>query len=202
MAIQQLIIILLIAFLLSLSSGIAFYLYNKKKVNKKETAIIIKQNKNNTSLNQFYLDSYNKVFKYKIFRKTLLRLRRRIETLGVYDDMDVRRQVMKLVYHALLIFASVVILLIIFRPGWVMVFWIIVGLLFLSGLLIDQFINKTEIKLLEQLKYYNSRIRHYYQQSKMVDEAAYEAIADVGPEMKIQATRIHEILMKIGRAHV
>ena len=127
-----------------------------------------------------------------------MRIRKKVETVAVYDDLDIRREVMKLFFRGVAIIVGVILILIIFRPGWLIAFWVFVGILFLTGLLTDQFVYKTEMKLLNQLKYYNGRIRHYYQQTKMVDEAAYEAIADVGPEMKVQATKIHQILMSVN----
>lgn len=195
MDLQQLLLPLLIAFAVALIGAIAFVIYETKKQKKKKTTFIKTAKRDNKNLNRIYLQSYNKLIKFRVTRSIMLRIRKKVETLAVYDDMDVRREVMRLFYRGIAIIVFVILLLIVLRPGWLITFWVFVGILFLTGLLTDQFVSKTEMKLLNQLKYYNGRLRHYYQQTKMVDESAYEAIADVGPEMKVQATKIYNILM-------
>lgn len=198
MELQQLILPLLIAFSVALVGTISFIIYESRKQKKKSSAFIKTAKTQNKSISKFYLQSYNKLSRNRLTRGMLMRIRKKVETVAVYDDLDIRREVIKLFFRGIAIVVFVIIVLIVLRPGWLIAFWVFVGILFFAGLLTDQFVYKTEMKLLNQLKYYNGRIRHYYQQTKMVDEAAYEAIADVGPEMKVQATKIHQILMSVN----
>lgn len=194
---KQLIVALSLAAAVAIVGMIAFIIFEKKKQKKKVAQIVKSGKSSNQSLNVFLIKSYAKLGKWRFFNNLLIRIRKKVETVSVYDDMDVRREVMKIFYIMLFLGFGVLFLLLLFRPGWLVAFWVFVGILFGLGLITDQFINRTEMKLLNQLKYYNSRVRHYFQQLKMVDDAAYEAIQDVGPEMKVQATRIHQILTNI-----
>ncbi len=198
MDIKQFILPLSIVFLAVALIVTIYVVYETKKQRKKASAIVKTKKSTNQSLNVIYLKSYNSLIKLKLFKSPLLKIRKKVETIAVYDDMEIRRQTMKIFFRFAAIIIGVLLLLMLIRPGLLFSFWILVGIMFFIGLMTDQFIYKTEMKLLNQLKYYNGRIRHYYQQTHMVDEAAYEAIADVGPEMKVQATKIHNILMSVN----
>lgn len=144
-------------------------------------------------LSKYTQKGYNLIIKIPVLRTILLRIRKKLETLAVYDEFSLRKEIMKIMYGILALTVIILILLLVIRPSWLIIFWICVGLLLLSGILIDFFIYRVEIKLLKQLKEYINRNRFAYQETKMVDEALFEAFQFVGPEMKVHAERIYNI---------
>ncbi len=152
----------------------------------------------NTSLsiqfNKIAQKAYNRLLKIPGVKNIILNIRKRVETLAVYDEYRLRTEVMKIVFSIFALVTIIVILLMFIRPTLLTAFWVLLGILFLSGVLIDYFVYRVENKLLVQLKDFNIRVRTAYQQTKMVDEAIYESIQFVGPEMLIQAEHIHNIL--------
>jgi len=147
--------------------------------------------------NIFAQRSYNLFLRIPILNRFVRYVRRRLEVFSTYDEYSLRREVMKILFTILSVVLFFILLLLFFRPSWLVIFWVFVGLLFLSGTVIDFFVYRVEAKLLKQLKDFNNRVRFYYQQTKMVDEAVYESIQYVGPEMKIHAEKIYDILTSI-----
>ncbi|USK57794.1 hypothetical protein LIS82_27875 (plasmid) [Cytobacillus solani] len=176
--------------------GIYFYLrYQDKKKIKRPTVefgstATTWQVKYNLVSQQAYIRS----LRIPLLKKMVMRIRLRIETLSVYDEYALRREVMRIIFTVGGLITFIVLGLLAFRPGWLVTFWVLLGVLFLSGILIDFFVYRVEAKLLNQLKEFNNRVRFFYQQTKMVDEAIYESIQFAGPEMKVQANRIYSIL--------
>lgn len=138
--------------------------------------------------------SYNLFLRVPGLKHLVIRVRKRIETLSVYDEYTLRREVMKIIFIVLSVIILILILLSIIRPSWLVAFWILLGLLFLTGVLIDFFVYRVEERLLQQLKEFNNRIRFFYHQTRMVEDAIYESMQFVGPEMKTHADRIYNIL--------
>lgn len=147
--------------------------------------------------NRISQKAYVLFMRIPFLKNFVLRIRKRIETLSLYDEYTLRRQVMGIVFTILSFVVLVILTLLIIRPRWIITFWVFVGMLFISGVLIDYFVNRLELKLLNQLKDFNNRVRFYYQQTKMVDEAVYEALQFVGPEMSIQGEWIYRILTSV-----
>lgn len=181
--------LIVLAYLLAMSQ--------RDKNNKRKVLGQNKSKNKNATFNIYAQKGYNQLMRIPGVRKIVLRIRKRIETLSIYDEYTLRREVMKAVFTILAVILIVVLLLILVRPSVMVVFWILLGLVFLSGALIDFFVHRVEMRLLKQLKEFNNRVRFYYQQTKMVDDAIFDATAQVGPEMKIQAERIYEILTSL-----
>lgn len=181
---------------------LALYLYgtqkNKKKKRTTELEFGINQRTSwQSKYNQIAQKAYIKASRIPIIKGLIARIRLRIETLSVYDEYTLRREIMRIVFTIGGFIAFFFLGALLFRPSWLVLFWITLGLLFLSGVLLDFFVTRVETRLLTQLKEFNNRVRFYFQQTKMVDEAIYESIQHVGPEMKIQANRIYSILTSV-----
>lgn len=181
---------------------LALYLYgtqqNKRKNKNAQLEFGINQTTSwQTKYNQFAQKAYIKASRMPIIKGLVARIRLRIETLSVYDEYALRREIMRIVFTIGGFIAFFFLGALLFRPSWLVMFWIVLGLLFLSGVLLDFFVTRVETRLLTQLKEFNNRVRFYFQQTKMVDEAIYESIQHVGPEMKTQANRIYSILTSI-----
>lgn len=145
-------------------------------------------------LNKYTQKGYNIVLRIPILRTALIKIRKKIETLSVYDEYTLRREVMKIIFSIIALFSIGSLALVIIRPSWLVVFWIFLGILMLSGILVDFFVYRVENRLLIQLKNFIVRVTFNYQQTKMVDEAIFDSIQYAGPEMKVHAERINKIL--------
>lgn len=145
-------------------------------------------------LSAFALKSYNVIERIPVLRTIQAKIRKKLETLAVYDEFALRKEVMKIIYSIVALIMIVLMILALLRPSLIVAFWVFVGFLLLSGVLVDFFIYRVEKKLLKQLKEYINRIRFYYQSTKMIDEAVFEAIHDAGNEMKKHAERIDKII--------
>lgn len=145
-------------------------------------------------LSNYTQKSYNFILRIPVLRTVMIRIRKKLETLAVYDEFTLRKEIMKIMYSILVMVVVGLIILVVIRPSWLIIFWVLVGLLLLTGVLIDFFVYRVEIKLLKQLKDYINRNRFAYQETKMVDEALFDSFQYVGPEMKVHAERIYKIL--------
>lgn len=191
------------AVLFFLLSAVAIGYYGNKQYRKQkqenEKKTLLQKRKSNTTLD-YWIEkisqkSYSKLSRMPIVGRLVLNVRTRLETLAVYDEYKLRNEVMKILFKVVttsLVFEAVVA---VFRPSWQVFFFMVLGVVFVSGVMIDFFVYRIEAKLLKELKIFNSRLRYFYQQTKMVDHAVYEAIKYVGPEMAIQANKIYGILM-------
>lgn len=153
------------------------------------------RNKNySVKFTAFALKSYNFIERIPVLRRFQAKIRKKLETLAVYDEFTLRKEVMKIIFAICALVVIVLGFLLVIRPSFLVAFWVFVGFLLLSGILVDFFIYRVERKLLKQLKEYINRVRFYYQSTKMVDEAVFEAIHDAGNEMKNHAERIDKIV--------
>lgn len=180
---------------------IAAILYFDTKKRKKEQVNIggeISKTNKAAQFNKFTQSSYNRFSRIPGFKRIIINIRKRIETLSVYDEYKLRVEVMKIIFSIIALVILIVTVLLFIRPSLMTAFWVLLGLVFLSGVLIDYFVYRVEYKLLSQLKEFNNRIRFFYQQTKMVDEAVYDSLAFVGPEMLAQAEHIYNILTHVN----
>ncbi|MDD1505226.1 hypothetical protein PVA17_21120 [Lysinibacillus sp. CNPSo 3705] len=200
MNIQTIAPYILIVSVLGLILIATFVYFDMKKRKKEQVSIggeISKTNKA-AQFNKFTQGSYNRLMRIPGFKRIILNIRKRIETLSVYDEYKLRTEVMKIIFSVIALVILIVTALLFIRPSLMTAFWVLLGLIFLSGVLIDYFVYRVEYKLLSQLKEFNNRIRFFYQQTKMVDEAVYDSLAFVGPEMLAQAEHIYNILTHVN----
>lgn len=176
--------------------SIAAFLYFDTRKRKKEQALIggISTTSKSVQFNKIAQNAYNRLLRIPGIRNIILNIRKRVETLAVYDEYRLRTEIMKIVFTIFAVTTLIITILLLVRPSLLTAFWVLLGILFLSGVLIDYFVYRVENKLLVQLKEFNNRVRNAYQQTKMVDEAVYDSIQYVGPEMLVQAEHIHNIL--------
>lgn len=173
------------------------YVYNSIRGNKsKKNKLDVFASKPHwkTRYQEFAQKSYSFLMRIPVLKGILARISLRIETLAVYDMYNLREAVMTIVFRIFAVITLVVLSLIVLQPGWLVVFWILLGLLFVSGIMLDFFVYRVENRLLKQQRDFNNRVRFYYTQTKMVDEAIFESMQFVGPEMKVQADRMYQIL--------
>lgn len=173
------------------------YIYNSirgQKSKKNKTDLFASKPHWKSRYQEFSQKSYSFLMRVPVLKGILARISLRIETLAVYDMYNLREAVMTIVFRIFAVITLVVLSLIVLQPGWLVVFWVLLGLLFVSGIMLDFFVYRVENRLLKQQRDFNNRVRFYYTQTKMVDEAIFESMQFVGPEMKVQADRMYQIL--------
>lgn len=188
-------IAIIILTLFSIGGAVVFIIIENKK--KKKNGLPKKKTANK-NFNAFYQKFYVLSSRFRLTNNILLRVRKKIETLAVYDEYSLRRQVAQTFITIISVILVINLALVAIRPGWLITFWIIVGLVFATDLIMDFFIVRVEKKLLPQLKEYLNRIRYFFVQTHMIDEASYESINYVGNEMKVQAQRIQNTLTSVN----
>lgn len=186
--------------LFALIATILYILYEYQKFSKlkreKEQTLGGKRKSQNYSklLNKYAQGIYNILLRIPLVKTGLLQIRKKLETLSVYDEYSLRREVVKIIAVIIGFFTVGCLILLIIQPSWLIVFWILLGLLMLSGAFVEFFVYRVEAKLLVQLKNFINRVNFNYQQTKMIDEAIFDGIQYAGPEMKVHAERIYNII--------
>lgn len=178
---------------------IAFILIQNYQKKQADNAALgkIKVTEKDNAFDQIAQKAYTWSMNIPGIKRFVLNVRKRLETLAVYDEYYLRREVMKIIFFIVSTLLIIVTLLLCIRPSVVVAFWVLIGMLFITGVLTDFFVHKVEDRLLVRLKAFNTRIRVHYQQTKMVDEAIFESMKYAGVEMKVQAERIHHILTSV-----
>lgn len=172
------------------------YLIINSKTKEKESLLVPKKP---SSFKLFYNRLTQKIYVFTLripgVRRLVILIRRKIETVSSLDEYTLRREIMTVLFTIVTLAAAIIIGFSVFRPSWIVMVWVVIGIAFLIGVVIDLFVYRVEYRLLEQIKDYNGKLRYFYQQTKMIDESVYEAGQLVGPEMKKQAERMYDILM-------
>ncbi|MEK5071634.1 hypothetical protein [Sporosarcina sp. FSL K6-1508] len=191
--IQWLAIISISGLIVSISIAI-YYVLRGKKNNELSFNYDVKRATWKSVVDSYSQKMYLYAIRIPLLRSFVRHVRSRIETLSIYDEYALRRQIMFTLYNVFALLLSLVVVLLLVRPSWLIVFWFFLGCLFISSLLVDFFVHRVEMRLLKQLKEFINRIRIFFHETKMVEEAVYAAIPYAGPEMKVQANRIYQIL--------
>lgn len=200
MNIQTIALYILIVSVLGLILIATFVYFDKQKRKKEQVSIggAISKTTKAAQFNKLAQASYNRLIRIPGFKRIILSIRKRVETLAIYDEYKLRTEIMKIIFSIIALVLLIVTILLFIRPGLMIAFWVLLGLVFLSGILVDYFVYRVEYKLLSQLKEFNNRVRFFYQQTKMVDEAIFDSLAFVGPEMLAQAEHIYNILTHVN----
>ncbi|MFD1736222.1 hypothetical protein ACFSCX_06545 [Bacillus salitolerans] len=139
--------------------------------------------------------SYIGLIRIPILRGYIRKIRLRLETVSAFDEYKLRQETMKIVFVILGSSGFIILLSSLLSRNLLFVFLIILAVMFLTDVLEDVFIHRLEDRLLRQLKDYIAEVRHHFQQTKMVDQAIYEATLVAQHEVKIQTEKIYDILI-------
>ena len=150
-----------------------------------------KQNK--YSMDVIYQKLYNFYTAVPVFKRYVLKIRRKLEIIHMQDEYKTRRQASSIITKALAIIIPVTIAVILFTendPLLLLLFEV-----FLIETLMSGMIDKYDTKLLKQQIDFFAEIRHAYHEFNMVEEAIYEVSQNDELEVSIQGQRIYEILI-------
>lgn len=146
------------------------------------------------SLSPILLKSYAVFITIPPLRYYVDRCRKRLSTLHICDEFELRRMTMKLVYSLLFILMSGFILLLIIHPTISFFIVLLITGVVIQKLMLDSFVQKLEKRLLEQMLRFFTEVRYAYHQHGMVADAIEEAGEVVGQEIGVQANIIYEAI--------
>ena len=153
-----------------------------------------KQNK--YSMDVIYQKLYNFYTEVPIFKRYVLKIRRKLEIIHMQDEYKTRRQTSKIITKALCIIIPVTIAVIVFTKSDPLLLVILLLFeVFLIETLMSGMIDKYDTKLLKQQIDFFAEIRHAYHEFNMVEEAIYEVSQNDELEVSIQGQKIYEILI-------
>ena len=176
------------------------YLVIRSKTNKGDMKKI-RQLREGTKQNKFSRDViYQKLYNFytsvPVFKRYVLKIRRKLEIIHMQDEYKTRRQASKIITQALCIIIPVTIAVIVFAKSDPLLLVILLLFeLFLIETIMSGMIDKYDTKLLKQQIDFFAEIRHAYHEFNMVEEAIYEVSQNDELEVSVQGQRIYEILI-------
>ena len=176
------------------------YLVIRSKTNKGDMKKI-RQLREGTKQNKFSSDViYQKLYNFytsvPVFKRYVLKIRRKLEIIHMQDEYKTRRQASKIITQALCIIIPVTIAVIVFAKSDPLLLVILLLFeLFLIETIMSGMIDKYDTKLLKQQIDFFAEIRHAYHEFNMVEEAIYEVSQNAELEVSVQGQRIYEILI-------
>lgn len=111
------------------------------------------------------------------------------------DELKLRCQTMKLVYGITGAFGSSIAILTALHPDVLFVLSLLITAVVLQDLLLDGYVNRLQVKLLEQLLDFFAAVRHAFHRHGMVSDAIEEAGEAAGREIGVHAHWISEALV-------
>lgn len=186
--------------LFAFATVVIIYTLKNKDNSDNTSSIYLRENKHSLkiaidqSLSRLLLKSYVIFIKIPPLRYYVDRCERRLSTLQINDEFELRRMTMKMVYSLLFVSMSGIVLLLFLHPtvSFFIVF-LITGVI-IQRLMLDTFVQKLERRLLEQMLRFFTEIRYAYHRHGSVEDAIEEAGEAVGQEIGIQANKIYEAI--------
>lgn len=142
----------------------------------------------------FFFVAYNVFIRIRIFKRYLLRIRKRIEILEMSDNWTVSRKTIKFAMASLGVPAVMLIALLLMQIDLYYFAVCLITIVLVHNSILSILIDRIENRLLQLLEKFIGDVRHHYHEHGMIDEAIYDAIEDSKYEMALHATKIYEIL--------
>ena len=195
---QVIFIIMGVSVALMVVIGIAYYIMNKKmqKSDYKKIQNLQRGTKASAFSSEIMYQKLYIFFSRVPFRKRyVLKLRRRLEILNIYDEYITRRDVAKILTKALVILIPLIIItILVTKSNYLLMFILLIFELFMIDILIEGSVDKKDNELLTQQLDFFSEIRHAYHEFNMVEEAIYQVSQDDEKDISRQGEKIYEIL--------
>ena len=143
-----------------------------------------------------YQNLYNFYTSVPIFKRYVLKIRRKMEIIHMQDEYKTRLQTTQIITKALAIIIPVTIAVILFtRTDPLLLVILLLFEIFLIETIMSGMIDKYDTKLLKQQIDFFAEIRHAYHEFNMVEEAIYEVSQNDELEVSVQGQKIYEILI-------
>ena len=176
------------------------YFFISKKVNKKETkyiASLVEGTKQTSmSMDIFYQRFYLFCTKVPVFRRYVLKLRRRLEIINLDDEYLTRKQAAQIMFKTVFIaFPVTIFIILLTKSNTLLMSTLLLLEVFLIESIITGMVDKIDNNLLKQQIDMFSEIRHAYHETNMIEEAIYEVAQIDEVEVSRQAEKIYEVLI-------
>lgn len=165
-------------------------LKQRREVDRFNKKITVKGNGKN-HLYYFFV-FFNKVpILNKYFKKVL----KTTESIYPADQMSINKKATQMMLKNLIMSIGIMVGITLIAQGDI--FYIGMGVLAAAVLFdykITSALNKMEFELLKQLQSFLSDIRHYYMQSKIIEDAISDTLDDIPYEISLHIQRLHDII--------
>lgn len=196
--------ILLSILLGSLSiGGLLFFVY-KRSINKQveqqrvnsESELFRRKAKitRRQKITQFLHKSYVTAVKIPLVGRYVIKVRKRLTAINVYDELTIRKETMRITFLVLGGLTLSVLLFSLIGNDITFTFFALLTAVVINGTLIDSFVNKVADRLLVQQTELIEDTRNNYNQHKMVDEAIAAAAETSKLEISNHAREISEAI--------
>ena len=131
-----------------------------------------------------------------IFKRYILKLRRRLEILNIDDEYNTRKNSAKIITKTLAIVIPLMLFTILFTStNYLLMSIILIFEIFMIDVLLDGAVDSIDNKLLKEQMEFFSEIRHAYHEFNMVEEAIYQVSQDDEKQISLQGDKIYDILI-------
>ncbi|EJW13873.1 hypothetical protein M5X00_13405 [Paenibacillus alvei] len=187
-----------IAFLLCLLFLMAFVIIAMKEDGKTSPANVWRRyftkQRIGARINRILLKSYVVFDRIPVLSKYKNKVRKRLEVLQVYDELNIRKQTMKISLIALSTVAFSSLAIIIFNEDVVTTFLVVLGAVVINGLITDTFVHRIEDRLLKNSVNMFEDTAVIYEELNIVEDAIFEAAQSAHPDAAKHGNKIYEIL--------
>ncbi len=178
---------------------ILFFLITVKKEGGRRRAAyaidqLLDQQSTRRKINLILQVSYVRFSRIPLLKIYIQKIRKRLEVLHADDEYSIRRETMQITYLTLGVSVAALVILLLLSGGLLSILWIILGTVIANGILVDTFVNRAEDRLLKQSVIFLEDTRHFFQQTKNVEESVYEASQTATHTMGRHGERIYEVL--------
>ena len=179
--------------------AIAYYFMSKsmQKSDYRKIANLQKGTKEQSfSMEIFYQKLYVRFIRIPIFKRYILKIRRRLEILNIDDEYATRRDSAKILFKALCIIIPIAIVTILLTNSNPLLLSILILFeVVMIDTMVDGSVDKIDNKILKEQLDFFSEIRHAYHEFNMVEEAIYQVSQDDELNVSRQGEKIYEILI-------
>ena len=148
-----------------------------------------------TKKNRILIKIYHAFNSKPIINTYLEQIRRRYEILYPGEERKIELQTIKTVLATWFTCFLAVGFLFFRKPNMINLCVGIIMVYIINKEIIAFMINRTEMKLLEDMVVFLSEVRHNYHVNRMIDDAVLGAMDGLGYEMKVHAGKIYDILI-------
>ncbi|RUT35944.1 hypothetical protein EJP77_02795 [Paenibacillus zeisoli] len=141
------------------------------------------------------LVAYQSSMKLPLVRTYILKIRKRIAGVNIYNEFDLRIHSMSAGISIMGTFGCSITLLYGLNPDFIYLLTLILTAIILNGMFVDSFINRLEKRLLLQMVDYFTEVRHAYHRHGIVEEALYEAAESSDEEIARHGFAIADALV-------
>lgn len=184
--------IIFLFILLAITIVVFSFLYEilRKRVAKREKYKFVAQTRKS------YLYSFYKIIsKLRITKRYVNRIRKRYEIYSTKNQKELGKSVALIVIRSWLISSLLLIIAMIVQRSLFMFFTSFTVVYLVNVMIVNNAVEKTELKFLSMFEDYIDNMSHYYYKFTTIEDALYQSSLDVQEPIKSHVERIYSILL-------